>query len=63
MSFRARQIHRSLKRFLLEEDGLESVEWLTLAILMASILIYIGRDLLGQIYDLFFSAIDGASPL
>ena len=53
---------RSIRRFVAEEKGLESVEWLTLAILMASIVLYIGGDLLTQIFDLFLEAFVPVGP-
>ena len=53
---------RSIRRFIVEEKGLESVEWLTLAILMASIVIYIGGDLLTQIFDAFLEAFVPVGP-
>lgn len=52
----------SIRRFLADEKGLESVEWLTLAILMGSIVIYIGRDLLTQIFDAFLEAFLPVGP-
>lgn len=55
-------IARSIRRFIAEDKGLESVEWLTLAILMASIVIYIGGDLLTQIFDLFLEAFVPVGP-
>ncbi|MBC03143.1 MAG: hypothetical protein CMJ34_07550 [Phycisphaerae bacterium] len=58
----ASRFARSLRRFIAEEQGLESVEWLTLAILMASIVIYIGRDLLTQIFDVFLEAFIPVGP-
>ncbi|MCP4836714.1 MAG: hypothetical protein GY895_18335 [Phycisphaera sp.] len=51
----ASRFARSIQRFVAEEDGVESVEWLTLAILMASIVLYFGRNLLAQLFDAFLA--------
>lgn len=56
----ARYIPRSVRRFLRSEDGVESVEWLALALLMASIILYFGRDLLTQLFDAFLVELEGA---
>ena len=58
----ASRFARSARRFIAEEKGLESVEWLTLAILMASIVLYIGRELLAEIFDLFLDAFLPVGP-
>ena len=57
----ARYIPRSVRRFLRSEDGVESVEWLALALLMASIILYFGRDLLTQIFDAFLVELEAAN--
>ena len=57
-----RQLPSSIRRFVAEEEGLESVEWLTLAILMGSIVLYIGRDLLTLIFDAFLEAFVPVGP-
>ena len=57
----ASHLSRLVKNFLTEEDGLESVEWLTLAILMASIVLYFGRELLTVIFDAFLEALGTAT--
>ena len=40
---------------------MESVEWLALALLMASIILYFGRDLLTQIFDAFLVELEAAN--
>ncbi len=43
------------------EEGVESVEWLTLAILMASIVLYFGENLLTQVFSDFIDALNTVS--
>ena len=43
------------------EEGVESVEWLTLAILMASLILYFGENLLTQIFSFFIDALNTVS--
>ena len=40
---------------------MESVEWLALAVLMASIILYFGRDLLVQLFDAFLVELEAAN--
>lgn len=58
----ASRVASSFRRFVVEEDGLESVEWLTLAVLMASIVLYFGEELLTQIFDAFLEALLPVGP-
>lgn len=50
-----------MRRFVVEEDGIESVEWLALAILMASIILYFGEELLTRIFSDFVTALESVT--
>lgn len=55
------RVTRNLFRFLRAERGLESVEWVTVALIMAAIVLYFGRDLLVQLFDAFGEALASAT--
>lgn len=56
-----RHLGRVVRRFAVEEDGIESVEWLALAILMASIVLYFGEELLTRIFSDFMAILEAVT--
>ncbi|MEE2895747.1 MAG: hypothetical protein VX726_08400 [Planctomycetota bacterium] len=58
----ARQLRTACLRFLRDERGVETVEWVTLAILMGSIILYFSRDLVSAILTDLLDALAGATP-
>ena len=57
----ARFIPRCIQRFLREEDGVEAIEWLALSVLMASIIIYFGLELVGEILGDFAAELENTT--
>lgn len=47
-----------IRNFIREEKGLESVEWMTLAVLMASLVIVIAEGFLDRLFEIFLSALE-----
>lgn len=56
-----RHLGRAVRRFVVAEEGIESVEWLALAILMASIVLYFGEELLTRIFSDFMVALESVT--
>ena len=61
MKFCLRHLGRAVRRFVVAEEGIESVEWLALAILMASIVLYFGEELLTRIFSDFMVALESVT--
>jgi hypothetical protein len=58
----SRRLGRFLHGLHRDEDGIESVEWMTTGLILCALIIYFATGLIDPLMQMFFDALAGVNP-